>query len=578
MQNCLDEDEPLKTAVGHKPLVTLTILIRMGVLAAGIGVLSACHHSTKAPAAGTTVYSIGGSISGLTSPGMELTNNGKDMVAVAPGATSFTFPTALDTNATFSVAISVQPTGQTCRILTGSATGTVTTYNIGTVVIQCLSAWVWQSGSTGGDSPGVYPQTQSGAGSGTPSARDSAASWTDSAGHFWLFGGEGIDSSGHYGYLNDLWEYTPGFGWLSAGWQRVAGGSSTNGAAGSYVAQGANAGNWPGARAGAIYWTDKSGNFWMFGGRGLDSTTNNADQYLDDLWEYVPGTGWSWVGGPNTASTSSASYPATPGVTSAQNLPGGRAFGVSWVDLTGNLWLMGGQGYDSHAAFGALNDLWKYVPGTGWTWEGGANAISALGSYGATGTASNVPGARYDALSWTDPSGNMWLFGGFGLATTATAGGLNDLWEYLPATGQWNFVSGSNTVGAGGVYGSEGTATAGNVPGSRYSPCGWSDASGNLYLFGGYGMDSTSTPGGLNDLWKFTPSTGLWTWVNGSEFADGEGLYGTLGTDSIGTSPGARYGAVSWVDPHGNLWFFGGYGIDVAGEVFDLNDLWEFIP
>jgi N-acetylneuraminic acid mutarotase len=172
----------------------------------------------------------------------------------------------------------------------------------------------------------------------------------------------------------------------------------------------------------------------------------------------------------------------------------------------------------------------------------------------------------------------MWLFGGFGLATTATAGGLNDLWEYLPATGQWNFVSGSNTVGAGGVYGSEGTATAGNVPGSRYSPCGWSDASGNLYLFGGYGMDSTSTPGGLNDLWKFTPSTGLWTWVNGSEFADGEGLYGTLGTDSIGTSPGARYGAVSWVDPHGNLWFFGGYGIDVAGEVFDLNDLWEFIP
>jgi len=567
----------LKNAVGHKPRASVTALIRIGVVAAAIGVISACSHHTNAPAAGTTVYSLGGSISGLTSPGMVLTN-GSDVVDVAPGATSFTFPTALDTGATFSVAIHQQPSGQTCQILTGSATGTVSTYNIGTVVITCLSAWVWQSGSTEGNSPGDYPQTQSGAGSGTPSARDSAAAWTDSSGHFWLFGGEGVDSSGKYGYLNDLWEYTPGTGWLSAGWQRIAGGSSTNGAAGTYVAQGANPANWPGARAGAIYWNDKSGNFWMFGGRGLDSSTNNADQYLNDLWEYVPGTGWSWVGGPSTASANSASYPATPGTASAHSLPGGRAFGVSWVDASGNFWLMGGRGYDSQAALGALNDLWKYVPGSGWIWEGGANTIGALGSYGAAGTSSNVPGARYDAVSWTDPAGNMWLFGGFGFATGATASELNDLWEYLPATGQWNFITGSKTVGAGGVYGSEGAPAPGNVPGARYSPSGWTDSSGNLHLFGGYGMDSSTTPGGLNDLWKFSPSTGLWTWENGSAFANAEGIYGTLGTDSIGTSPGARYGAVPWIDAHGNLWLFGGYGLDVAGEVFDLNDLWEFIP
>lgn len=567
----------MKTAVGHRPLLTVTALIRWGVVVAGLAMLGACHHRTKAPVAGTTVYSIGGSISGLTSPGMVLKNTSNtDVVDVAPGATSFTFPTDVDDGAAFDAVISQQPSGQTCQILSGSASGTVSTYNIGTIVITCLSAWVWQDGSTEGNSPGIYPP--SGMGSGTPSARDSAASWSDSSGHFWLFGGEGTDSSGNYGYLNDLWEYTPGTGWLSAGWQRIAGGSSTNGAAGTYAAHGANAGNWPGARAGAIYWTDKSGNFWMFGGRGVDSTTNNTDLYLNDLWEYVPGTGWSWVGGPSTASASSASYPASPGLVSAQSLPGGRAFGVSWVDASGNFWLMGGRGYDSLAAFGALNDLWKYVSGSGWIWEGGANTISALGSYGAAGTVSNVPGARYDAVSWTDLSGNLWLFGGFGLTTTATAGGLNDLWEYLPASGQWNFISGSNTVGAGGVYGIEGTPAAGDVPGSRYSPSSWTDASGILYLFGGYGMDSTSTPGGLNDLWKFAPSTGLWTWVSGSAFADAEGVYGTLGTDSIGTSPGARYGSVPWIDAHGNLWLFGGYGIDVAGQVFDLNDLWEFIP
>jgi galactose oxidase-like protein len=569
----------LKTAVSRKPPFTVMAWIRWGVVTAGIGMLCACHHHTKAPVAGTTVYSIGGSISGLTSPGMVLTNTrtgGSDVIDIAADASSFTFPTDLAEGATYSTVITTQPTGQTCKILTGSGSGTVSTYNIGTIVITCLSAWVWQNGATGGDSTGAYPVN--GAGSGTPSARDSAASWTDSSGHFWLFGGEGIDSAGNYGYLNDLWEYTPGTGWLSAGWQRIAGGSSTNGAAGTYAAHGASAANWPGARAGAIYWTDKSGNFWMFGGRGLDSTTNNADLYLNDLWEYVPGTGWSWVGGPNTASASSASYPASVGLASAQNLPGGRASGVSWIDGAGDLWLMGGQGYDSAAAFGPLNDLWEFIPGSGWIWQGGARTNSALGSYGAAGTASNVPGARYNSVSWTDPSGNFWLFGGFGLATTATAGRLNDLWEYLPASGQWNFINGSKVVGAEGVYGTEGTAAASNVPGSRYSSISWTDSQGNLYLFGGYGLDSSGTPGGLNDLWKFLPSSGLWTWVSGSSFADAEGIYGTLGTDSIGSAPGARYGAMPWMDAHGNLWFFGGYGIDVSGEVFDLNDLWEFIP
>lgn len=575
----------MKTAVNRKPRFTVMAWIRWGIMAAGVGALSACHHHRAGPVAGTDVYYVGGAINGLTSPGMVLTLNfgasattetQTQVVDVSPGSISFTFTTAEAEGVFYSTSITTQPTGQTCTILTGSGAGEIGTVNIGVIEITCLSSWVWQDGSTDGNSPGVFPPA--GAGSGTPSARDSAASWTDSSGHFWLFGGEGVDSNGNYGYLNDLWEYTAGIGWLNSGWQRVAGGSATNGAAGTYNAHAANATNWPGARAGAIYWTDNSGNFWMFGGRGLDSTTTNADLYLNDLWEYVPGTGWNWVGGPTTASTTSANYPATPGTASPQSLPGGRAFGVSWVDSTGDFWIFGGRGYDSAAAFGPLNDLWKYVPGSGWTWEGGANTISALGSYGAAGAATNVPGARYDSVSWTDLSGNFWLFGGYGVASTAASGELNDLWEYSVTSGKWSFINGSSTVGAGGVYGSEGTAAATNVPGARYSPVGWADSAGNFYLFGGYGMDSTTTPGGLNDMWKFSTTTSEWTWLGGSQFADAEGIYGTLGTDSVGTSPGARYGAMAWVDLHGNLWFFGGYGIDVGGDIYDLNDLWEFVP
>jgi hypothetical protein len=56
-----------------------------------------------------------------------------------------------------------------------------------------------------------------------------------------------------------------------------------------------------------------------------------------------------------------------------------------------------------------------------------------------------------------------------------------------------------------GVYGSQGTAAAGNVPGARYPAVSWTDASGNLWLFGGWGYDSAGTSGYLNDLWMYKP-------------------------------------------------------------------------
>jgi hypothetical protein len=38
-----------------------------------------------------------------------------------------------------------------------------------------------------------------------PGGRGGAAAWTDHAGHFWLFGGGGIDAASVSGLLNDLW-------------------------------------------------------------------------------------------------------------------------------------------------------------------------------------------------------------------------------------------------------------------------------------------------------------------------------------------------------------------------------------
>jgi hypothetical protein len=48
-------------------------------------------------------------------------------------------------------------------------------------------------------------------------------------------------------------------------------------------------------------------------------------------------------------------------VPAAANVPGGRGYGVSWFDKSGNVWLFGGDGYDSTGS-GLLNDLWRYQP------------------------------------------------------------------------------------------------------------------------------------------------------------------------------------------------------------------------
>lgn len=49
-------------------------------------------------------------------------------------------------------------------------------------------------------------------------------------------------------------------------------------------------GNIPQGRAGAVGWTDKKGNLWLFG--GYTSTASNS---FNDLWEFTPATNqWAW--------------------------------------------------------------------------------------------------------------------------------------------------------------------------------------------------------------------------------------------------------------------------------------------
>jgi N-acetylneuraminic acid mutarotase len=318
---------------------------------------------------------------------------------------------------------------------------------------------------------------------------------------------------------------------------------------------------------------------------------------------------WGLMGG--TTTPDAPGVYGTLGVPSALGIPGGRWGAATWTDAGGNLWLFGGRGADSNGQEADLNDLWKFTPSTPlqnsqWTWMGGDSTVVCepgvlctghAGVYGTLGTPApgNIPGSREGAMTWTDASGDLWLFGGFGLDSVPMPNVMNDLWKFTPANNQWTWMGGNNKgqllgtggLGQPGVYGTLGTPAPGNIPGGRSYASTWIDSAGNFWLFGGQGDDAHGQVAHLNDLWKFDPTTGLWAWMAGSDVIDfcgsnncGQpGIYGTLGTPAAGNTPGGRSRAASWIDNSDDLWLFGGYGFDVKhNSGYGLNDLWKFDP
>jgi hypothetical protein len=319
---------------------------------------------------------------------------------------------------------------------------------------------------------------------------------------------------------------------------------------------------------------------------------------MNDLWAFNSNSAnnqWTWNSGSNKGGTSAVFNFGAKNTPAASNFPNPRSASAAWKDSTGNFWMFGGQGYlygvvggqdYKNGTIGVQNDLWKFTPPASpssvgiWTWMGGSNTLNAIGVYGTAGTAAatNQPGARQQPVTWTDASGNFWMFGGTGLDSVGANGQLNDLWKFTPSTQQWTWVAGLNTVNAVGVYGTNDVAASTNQPGARSGGIGWTDASGNLWLFGGTGINSSGTLTILNDLWEFQVSSGQWVWINGSYNGNLGGYYGTLSVLSTSNMPGSRVGASGWNDASGNFWMFGGSGYDAASSNGRLADMWKFNP
>jgi hypothetical protein len=575
-------------------------------------------------------YSIGGNVVGLlgkqptppnnaplTDNSFQLLNNGGDNEIITQNG-PFTFATPVNINGQYSVSVisfpSTQPQGCTVWGYMGVATANVTN-----ILVDCAhDDWTFIDGgkTAGVDGTPVYgafpitaPPTPPNPYTNTPGAREGGAAWTDAAGNLWLFGGLGFELAGNpapdtlSGYLNDLWECPIATGDDKCQWQLLEAPVS-----GFFpVAQHediATTGSLPGGRFGSATWTSGN-NFWLFGGRGVDSGGNVG--FLSDLWEYTGGS-WTLVTG-STVENQKGTYTGAPGTL----FPGARWSPVSWTDKNGNFWLFGGFGYDVNGDIGFLSDLWEYTGGN-WVFVSASlpnsDTINQNGVYGTQGTAAagNTPGGRQTASGWVDAAGNLWLFGGEGEDISGTPNGvLNDLWEYSITNNQWTFVVGSSTANQDGTYSTQplvgpadtasaaGTVgltptTPGILPGSRWGGTAWTDPAGNLWLFGGWGLDSTGSNGNgyLSDLWAYTPSAtagqpGTWTWVKGSNTGGQNGSYGPETRPyftNVIWNPGGRRGTMSWVDASGELWLFGGQGYDSTSATGNgyLNDMWRYLP
>lgn len=366
-----------------------------------------------------------------------------------------------------------------------------------------------------------------------------------------------------------LYAQSAQFGWMN--------GSSSPYQYGVYGTKGvSSATNSPGYRSDHVSWTNNIGNLWMFGGTGY--AVSGASGQLNDLWKYNVATNeWTWMSGSNLVNQL-GSY-GTKGISSPTNAPGSRYSSATWIDNSGNLWLFGGNGKATTATNGYLNDLWKYdVTTNEWVWISGSNAINQVGTYGTKGvpTASTVPGGRYDAITWVDNSGNLWLHGGNGLATTASGGLLNDLWKFDVLTNQWTWISGSNTINQTCTYGIKGTSGPSNVPGGRSGSSSFKDSNGDFWLWGGNGIPGTVTVGMLCDLWRYSFSNNQWTWMSGTSSAGSTGVYGSKGFPALANYPGGRMDLVTWVDSQDNFWLYGGTGAGSVAGNGSLNDLWQF--
>jgi N-acetylneuraminic acid mutarotase len=324
----------------------------------------------------------------------------------------------------------------------------------------------------------------------TPGPRFDGATWYAN-GALWLFSGRG--SADDEVPLGDMWRFN-----LEAHiWAKIPVANVTG-------------------RLYAATWVENAVLF-MYGGFDLNEP-------LSELWRFNAVT-CQWI--------------SEGGERSSEKLtPLARSGSVAWYNGKHRAWLFGGIGQSSPGSqMGVRNDLWSYS----------SNTNSWMLEMDATNFQTAAPQPRSNASACTTER-HCWIFGGIGRSPHGIP--LCDLWTFDKSGGEatrWYEFPESGLTAS---------------PSRRIAPAFFSDRSENIYLFGGLQADPHRKQ--LNDLWRFEPSSRTWVEISGNSCSE----------NLAETWPSPRSSCCTWIDAQGDLWLYGGYGVDSSGDSAALGDLW----
>ena len=349
----------------------------------GVSILSAlacalvigCSGGGKSTAAvQPATYTIGGTVSGLTGMGLVLENAGSNSLSVSANATSFSFSNPVPNSHVYSVTVSAQPSGESCVVANGNGTATA---DVTSVSVTCTALDTISGTVTGLVNPGLILQDNGG---------DSLTVAADATG----FSFPTPLSNGDSYLVTVLTEPLGEVCTVSNGSGKAAG-AVTNVA----------------VICTAQY--EISGTVFGLNGTGLVLQDNGGDNLAVN------------------AHAESFVFP-TP-------VAAGGAYSITILSQSAaeNCSLISGSGKANSNVTSA-----SVVCVGDWSWTAGSNTLGLNGGhagvYGTQGipAPTNIPGGREQATTWTDASGNVWLFGGNGKDVNGISGQLNDLWKLGP--------------------------------------------------------------------------------------------------------------------------------------------------
>lgn len=221
----------------------------------------------------------------------------------------------------------------------------------------------------------------------TPGARSGSIAWHGGENRAWLFGGIGESSPGRRDTLGDLWSYSydsdswrleadasshqwvlpqprthasqclsSKYCWVFGGLSRSERGAvfsdlwsferHTGATRRWWDAPDLNSGLVPSSRTGAVLFSDRFENVYVFGGQ-----QTQPRMHLSDLWKFESSS-QKWL----NLSRNNADTEAGKG----DVWPSPRSDSFAWIDSDGRLWLFGGYGENSHGDPDVLGDLWLF--------------------------------------------------------------------------------------------------------------------------------------------------------------------------------------------------------------------------